>query len=84
MTWFHGEMALEDGQVTQFRYSTNEPVTAVQFISVIQDQYMKDSVVLWIEEGFTPRDPSRWDPDLWLIEEPDWSQGTIGVEKQIP
>ena len=69
MKWFHGEVSLEDGLVVQFRYSADEFVQRVDFITTIQERLLLGSTVLWIEEGFTPSNPSRW--DKWLLNEPD-------------
>jgi hypothetical protein len=74
-------MIIEDGSLRHFRYSSQEPTTAEEFVKVIKERFARNSVVLWIDEGFTPKDTSEWDPDIWLLEEPDWSQGTLAVVK---
>jgi hypothetical protein len=69
MRWVHGELACEDGLVTQFRYAVKDSISPVDFIKTIQEKYARGSTVLWIEEGFTPSDTARW--DKWLLEEPE-------------
>lgn len=65
----HGELRTPEGKVLQFRYHFADGTAPDDAIATITTRYVRDSVVLWIRDGFIPEDTSQWGD--WTMQEPD-------------
>ena len=76
MKWMHGELLDREKVTFPFRYSFDDDMTPQQCVEKIQTCFIRGSVVLWIEEGFIPKDTERFG-DFTMAEPNEFSELTV-------
>jgi len=77
LDFFHGELKYPNGHVAHFRYWLPKGATRDEMIAEVHKN-AKGSTVLWLDDGFTPKDQQGWDG--WSMN-PNFDPANLAVEK---